>query len=442
MSTQTIVRFAPSPTGRIHIGNARTALAELAVRAAQRRRPVHPALRRHRSRALARRIRRRHRSRSRLARRTTGSRLSPVRARSRSTTRRRAKLREMGRLYPCYETAEELDRRRKRQQALGRPPIYDRAALRLTAEERAALGGARPAPALALQAGADKSCAGAISCAARAISIALRFPIPCFSARTAPISTPCLRWSTTSTSASTHVIRGEDHVTNTAVQIQIFEALGGAAPAFGHHNLLTDATRRGPVQAHRLALDRLACARAASRRSPLRRWRCWSAPPNPCIRSARSTNSPQTFDLGQLSHAAARFDEAELRALSARTLHRRPSPPLRDRLAALGIEGPSPNRSGCRARQSDAAGRGCATGGRIVHGRVDAGRRGRRVSRAGRGAICPPEPWDASTWGVDGAAQAPDRPQGPGLVPSLAPGADGPRVRTGTRGAVAADRPR
>ena len=49
------------------------------------------------------------------------------------------RLRDLGRLYPCYETAEELDRRRKRQQALGRPPIYDRAALRLTAEERAAL---------------------------------------------------------------------------------------------------------------------------------------------------------------------------------------------------------------------------------------------------------------------------------------------------------------
>ena len=45
--------------------------------------------------------------------------------------------------------------------------------------------------------------------------------------------------------AVTHVIRGEDHVTNTAVQIQIFEALAGAAPAFGHHNLLTDAAGEG-----------------------------------------------------------------------------------------------------------------------------------------------------------------------------------------------------
>ncbi len=50
-----------------------------------------------------------------------------------------ARLRERGRLYPAYETADELDRRRKRQQALGRPPIYDRAALRLGAAERATL---------------------------------------------------------------------------------------------------------------------------------------------------------------------------------------------------------------------------------------------------------------------------------------------------------------
>ena len=50
-----------------------------------------------------------------------------------------AQLKALGRLYPAYETAEELDRRRKRQQALGRPPIYDRAALRLSEAERAAL---------------------------------------------------------------------------------------------------------------------------------------------------------------------------------------------------------------------------------------------------------------------------------------------------------------
>src|SRR5258708_36521427 len=50
-----------------------------------------------------------------------------------------ARLKELGRRSRAYERAEELERRRKRQQALGRPPIYDRAALRLTADERAAL---------------------------------------------------------------------------------------------------------------------------------------------------------------------------------------------------------------------------------------------------------------------------------------------------------------
>jgi glutamyl-tRNA synthetase len=138
----------------------------------------------------------------------------------------------------------------------------------------------------------------------------------------------------------THVIRGEDHVTNTAVQIQIFEALCGFAPTFGHHNLLTDASgeglskRTGSLSIASLrenGIEALAAAALAV-----------------LVGSAESVHPigsldelAQTFDLGQLSHAAARFDEAELRALSARTLHQTPYSSIADRLAALGIGGPS-----------------------------------------------------------------------------------------------------
>ena len=110
-------------------------------------------------------------------------------------------LKAQGRLYPAYETADELDRRRKRQQALGRPPIYDRAALRLTDAERAALEASGRQAALALPARADGSCAGTTWCAARATSIAPRCPIRCCGARTGPISIRCPRSSTTSSSA-------------------------------------------------------------------------------------------------------------------------------------------------------------------------------------------------------------------------------------------------
>ena len=134
-----------------------------------------------------------------------------------------------GRLYPAYETPEELDRRRKRQQALGRPPVYDRAALRLTDEDRAALeaAGRKPHWRFRLDLG---PCGGPIM--VRGDS-----HIDCGS-----LSDPVLRREDGSylyTLPSvvddiefgvTHVIRGEDHVTNTAVQIQLFEALAGAAP--------------------------------------------------------------------------------------------------------------------------------------------------------------------------------------------------------------------
>ena len=167
-------------------------------------------------------------------------------------------MRETGRLYPAYETAEELDRRRKRQQALGRPPIYDRAALRLTDEERAALEaqGRRPHWRFRLE---PTTCAG---------TTLVRGPshIDC-----ASLSDPVLRREDGSylyTLPSvvddidlgvTHVIRGEDHVTNTAVQIQIFEALAGAASADLRPSQSADRReRRGALQADGRAVDRLA----------------------------------------------------------------------------------------------------------------------------------------------------------------------------------------
>ena len=137
MSSTPIVRFAPSPTGRIHIGNARTALLNWLFA----RRGAGRFILRFDDTDLAR-------SRAEYAEAIEYD-LAWLGIRPDLFYRQSERiplydsaaerLRDLGRLYPCYETAEELDRRRKRQQALGRPPIYDRAALRLTAKERAAL---------------------------------------------------------------------------------------------------------------------------------------------------------------------------------------------------------------------------------------------------------------------------------------------------------------
>ena len=237
-----VVRFAPSPTGRIHIGNARTALLNwlFAIKAQGR------FILRYDDTDL-------ERSRKEYADQIAvdldwlgihphfSCRQSERMALYEAAA---AKLRDAGRLYPAYETSEELDRRRKRQQALGKPPIYDRAALRLTAEERAALEaqGRKPHWRFRLE---PKIVAwrdlvrgeSHIDCASLSDPVLVREDGSFLYTLPSVVDDVDL--------GVTDVIRGEDHVTNTAVQIQIFEALAGTAPNFGHHNLLTDAGGEG-----------------------------------------------------------------------------------------------------------------------------------------------------------------------------------------------------
>jgi glutamyl-tRNA synthetase len=336
MNSVPIVRFAPSPTGRIHIGNARTALLNWLFA----RRSGGTFVLRFDDTDF-------ERSRTEYARSIEedllwlGLEPDLVRRQSERMAFYDAaadKLKSSGRLYPAYETPEELDRRRKRQQALGRPPIYDRAALRLTDAERAALeaAGRKPHWRFRLDPGTVRW------------TDMVRGPshIDCGS-----LSDPVLRREDGTflytlpsvvddiAFGVTHVIRGEDHVTNTAVQLQIFEALAGQAPEFGHHNLLTDASgeglskRTGALSIASLrekGVEPLAVAALAVL--------VGSAEAVRPIASLKELAG--LVDLAHLSHGAARFDEAELDALSARTLHVMPYSAVAGRLATLGIAGP------------------------------------------------------------------------------------------------------
>ena len=282
------------------------------------------------------------------------------------------KLRALGRLYPAYETAEELDRRRKRQQALGRPPVYDRAALRLSEADRAALeaAGRRPHWRFKLEPETvrwDDLVRGEshIDCASLSDPVLQREDGSYL--YTLPSVVDDIEFGVT------HVIRGEDHVTNTAVQIQMFEALAGAPPRFGHHNLLTDAggeglsKRTGALSIASLrekGVEALAVAALAVLVGSAE-----------AVRPIASLDElAELVDLEHLSRGAARFDEAELDALSARILHRMPYASVAERLNAIGVAGPSAESSmECRTRQS------------FAHFRRDdleAGGRGRR--RSGR----------------------------------------------------------
>ncbi len=142
------------------------------------------------------------------------------------------KLKASGRLYPCYETEDELDRRRKRQAARGLPPVYDRAALKLTADERAALEaeGRRPHWRFLLEHRSvvwDDLVRGPCHVEGASLSDPVLVRADGSYLYTLPSVVDDIDLGITD------VVRGEDHVTNTGAQIQIFEALGRCRPGSG-----------------------------------------------------------------------------------------------------------------------------------------------------------------------------------------------------------------
>ena len=331
----TRVRFAPSPTGRIHIGNARTAFFNFLFA----KKNGGSFVLRFDDTDLER-SRKEYADGIEVDLRWMG--IDPdliVRQSERFALYDAAaqKLKAMGRLYPCYETAEELDRRRKRQIARGVPPVYDRAALKLTDEERAALEAQgrkahwrfkldeRTVAWNDLVRGESHIEAGSLS-----------DPVLIREDGTYLYTLPSVVDDIDL--GITHVIRGEDHVTNTAVQIQLFETLAGKAPIFGHHNLLTTASgeglskRSGSLSISGLrdsGIEPLAIAALATLTGS-------SDAVHP-VASLDELNA--SFDLSHVSRGAARFDENELATLSARTLHALPFATMSARLAQAGISG-------------------------------------------------------------------------------------------------------
>jgi len=395
MNSPPIVRFAPSPTGRIHIGNARTALLNWLF-----------ALRHGGTFILRFDDTDVERSKVEFADSIEqdlawlGVEPHLVRRQSERMAAYEAAaetLRAQGRLYPAYETAEELDRRRKRQQALGRPPIYDRAALNLTEADRVALeaSGRRPHWRFRLEPRTvrwDDMVRGESHIDCRSLSDPVLSREDGTYLYTLPSVVDDLDFGVT------HVIRGEDHVTNTAVQIQIFQALAGAAPRFGHHNLLTDAggeglsKRSGALSIASLrerGIEALAVAALAALVGSAQ-----------AVRPVFSLEElAELVDLSHLSHGAARFDEAELEALSARTLHAMPYPLVADRLNALGIAGPGAEPFWLAVRGNLARLDDAAVWRQVVEGPMTPIIEDREFVSLAASRL-PEGAWDQSTWGL------------------------------------------
>ncbi len=245
------------------------------------------------------------------------------------------RLKAAGRLYPAYETQEELERRRRRQLGRGQPPIYDRAALDLTPEDRAAFEaeGRKPHWRFKLE---PRSVSWTdlvrgeahVDCASLSDPVLIRADGSYLYTLPSVVDDADL--------GVTHVIRGEDHVTNTGVQVQIFEALGHPVPVFGHHNLLTTADGEGLSK--RLGHLSLRSLREEGFEAAAVRSLAVLTGSAEAVRAVATMEElAGLVDLAQISRAPAKFDPHELDGLNARLIHAMPFVDARDRLLALGV---------------------------------------------------------------------------------------------------------
>ena len=252
-------------------------------------------------------------------------------------------LRGEGLLYPCYETAEELDRKRKLQRARGLPPVYDRAALELTEAEKAALEAEGRQPHWRFK----------LSRTEVAWHDLIRGETK---VDTANVSDPVLvredgQYLYTLPSCIddvdfgiTHVIRGEDHVTNTATQVEIFAKIiayrgQGAVPAFAHHSLLVGKDGEGlSKRLGSLSIEgmREAGIEPEAITSLLGRLGT-SDPVEPFLDIHQLAEG---FDFGRMGRAPARFDMAELEQLNAKILHMMPFERVEKHVSKLGVDAP------------------------------------------------------------------------------------------------------
>lgn len=245
-----------------------------------------------------------------------------------------------GLLYPCYETADELDRKRKLQRARGLPPVYDRAALELSEAERSALEdeGRQPHYRFKLsrsEVSWDDLIRGETTVDTATISDPVLIREDGQFLYTLPSCVDDVDFGIT------HVIRGEDHVTNTAAQVEIFRAViayrhEGELPSFAHHSLLVGkdgeglSKRLGSLSVSAMREEGLEPQAITSLLARLGT----SDPVEPRLTLEELVEG---FDFTRFGRAPARFDDSELRQLNARILHMMPYEQLAPRLEKHGI---------------------------------------------------------------------------------------------------------
>ena len=326
-------RFAPSPTGYIHVGNLRTALMNYLIAAKaggtfilriddtdpERSKQEYVDAIKYDLEWLGLHWDRTERQSERLDRYAEAA----------------DRLRAMGRFYEAFETPTELDLKRKKQLNMGKPPVYDRAALSLPDEQKERLRAERGNGVWRFKLNQERiewrdGILGDISIDAASVSdpVLIRGDGQVLYTLASVVDDVEM--------GVTDVVRGSDHVTNTATQIQIIEALGATPPSFAHHSLLTGPT--GEALSKRLGALSLRDLRARGvEPMALLSLMARLGSSDPVELRSDMADLIEGFDIERFGAAPTKFDENDLFPLSARHLAGLPYEAVADRLAGIGI---------------------------------------------------------------------------------------------------------
>ena len=329
----TVTRFAPSPTGYIHVGNLRTALMNYMIA-------------RKTGGTFILRLDDTDQERSKQEYidglfadlEWLGIKYDRVEQQSKRLDRYREaaeQLKASGRFYECFESPTELDLKRKKLLNMGKPPVYDRASLKLTEAEKDAFRAEGRQGYWRFLLDQERiewtdGIIGPISIDAASVSDPVLIKADGQVLYTFASSVDDVDMGVT------HIVRGADHVTNTATQIQIMKALGGVPPTFAHHSLLTGA--KGEELSKRLGVLSLRDLRARGvEPMALLSLMARLGSSKPVELATSMQDLIDGFDIGSFGAAPTKFDAEDLLPLTRHHVQSLPFSAVQARIAALGV---------------------------------------------------------------------------------------------------------
>lgn len=329
----TVTRFAPSPTGYIHVGNLRTALMNYLIA-------------RKTGGTFILRLDDTDQERSKqeyidalmFDLEWLGLTWDRVERQSLRLDRYYAeaeRLKADGKLYECFESPVELDLKRKKQLNMGKPPVYDRASLHLSEDEKTKMRAEGRDGYWRFQLDLERiewtdGIIGPISIDAASVSD------PVLIKAGGQVLYTFASSVDDTDMGVTNIVRGADHVTNTATQIQIINALGGTPPSFAHHSLLTGpggeelSKRLGTLSLRDLRENGIAPEALLSLMARL-------GSSQPVELRMTLDEIADGFELSQFGSAPTKFDAADLVPLTRARNQQLPFAVVAEQIKGLGI---------------------------------------------------------------------------------------------------------